>query len=333
MTIQEKRHLVRVSFLLLVSVTVGVAEDDPRGIADGSDIAVLRATELECLIGNNKSHKNERQEQHKPGYNGVFALKSPHQSENPFVTSYAGLNLEHYFDAREEYVGNQFFEPRHSTMNVRKISATAVELHQPKTSTFAVESWTRFEVVDPYYLDFSFRFIPHEDNFKGGFMGVFWASYMNGPEDKSTYFLDGSSSLEKPLWRQLCTQRHNRDSTVRSVNSRTHLEFEKSNVTLFSSISSLQYSDAFFYGRFRNMALIYMFQPDVNLRFAHSPSGGGTNRSGTDTNPAWDFQLVVPNYEIGKEYRLNGRLAYKPWVSRSDVLAEVKRYRTRKTKE
>lgn len=321
-------HALALSFFFF---RIACSQDDARGVAGDNDMAVLRASRLECLIGNNKSYKNPTQEQHHAGYNGVFSITSPDQPENPFVTTYAGLNLEHFFDARQDYFGNQFFEPRHSAMYVRRISPTAVELHQPTTKTFGVESWTRFDIVEPYYLDFSFRFIPHQDVFQGGFMGVFWASYINGPLDKSTYFLDGSSKLDKPLWRQLCTQQHNRDSTIRSVHSTTPpLSFEEPNSTLFSSISPLRYGEPFFYGRFRNMVLIYTFQPNVNLRFAHSPSGGGRNRAGNDTNPAWDFQLIVPNYEVGKEYSLKGRLVYKEWVSRDDVISEVKKFRSAK---
>jgi hypothetical protein len=62
------------------------------------------------------------------------------------------------------------------------------------------------------------------------------------------------------------------------------------------------------------------------LRFAHSPSGGGKANTGDDTNPAWDFQLVVPDYEVGKEYGLEMRVVFKPWVDRADVLNEVRAY-------
>jgi hypothetical protein len=62
------------------------------------------------------------------------------------------------------------------------------------------------------------------------------------------------------------------------------------------------------------------------LRFAHSLSGGGRSTSGDDTNPAWDFQLVIPDYETGKEYGLEMRVVYKPWAGRADVLKEVRNW-------
>ena len=47
---------------------------------------------------------------------------------------------------------------------------------------------------------------PRKDSFEGGFLGIFWASYIDGPQDKSIYFLDGDSR-----WVQLATQLHGRD--------------------------------------------------------------------------------------------------------------------------
>lgn len=316
------------ALVALRPVTALVADDGDhgRGVATASDVARLRVSRLECLVGNNKSVESEFG-RHKAGYNGVFWMRSPDQPETPFVPTFAGLNLEHFFDARGHYEGHSFFAPRWAPMQLKHLSDVSVELHQRRTGAFDVESWTRMSVAEPYYLDFDFRFVIHDDDFKSPFMGVFWASYINGPQDKSMYFLDAASTLDQPLWRQFCTQQHNRDSSVSSKNERLDLNFEKPGETLFSSASPLRYGEAFFYGRFRNMVLIYIFQPNDNLRLTHSPSGGGTAASGDDTSPAWDFHLIVPRYEVGKDYRLSARVVYKPWVDRDDVIAEVRKYR------
>lgn len=300
---------------------------DPRGPAGNDDFAVLKSSQLNVVIGNNRS-KEFQGRQHRAGYNGVFAITSTEQqgSDSPFVPAYAGLNLEHYFDGRIRTETEEFFEPRFFTMDVRKLDDQSVELYQPRTPVFDVESWTRFTVVEPNGIDFSYRCRPHRDHYEGDFLGVFWASYINGPIDKSIYFLDGQATLEQPVWRQFCAQTHNRDSTVKRRGDTTELTFADSNA-LFANVSPLEYSVPFFYGRFRNMVLIYMFCENSGLRFTHSPSGGGIAAVGTDTNPAWDFQLIVPKPVPGHEYKLEGRLVYKPWQGREDVLAEVARYK------
>lgn len=286
------------------------------------DFGHFKVSQLECTIGNNAGMG-----EHRAGYNGVFALRAPGESASPFVPLYAGLNLEHFFDARPRHPDPKvFFEPRHAPMTFRCIDERTAELHQPATPYYGVESWTRFELEEPYYIDIAFRCIPKRDVFEGGFFGVFWASYINAPLDRSTYFLSGGATLAKPRWVQFCTQQHGRDSTVVHESVKNDLLLPEEPTTLFNSLSPLRYSEPFFYGRWRDKVLIFIFQPDARIRFAHSPSGGGDTETGDDTNPAWDFQLVVPGYEIGKEYTLRGRLVYKPWVDRSDVLAEVAKY-------
>ncbi len=315
-------HCALIALQLWSAAQITDGADDPRGPATEADYVVLRAAQLECTIGNNKSLG-----EHRGGYNGVFAMRAPGQEESPFVADYAGLNLEHFFDGRvPERDRSIFMEPRHAAMTTHRVSDTAVELYQPPTSHYGMESWTRFELKEPYYIDFTFRCIPRKDVFEGGFFGVFWASYINAPINKSMYFLGPGASLEKPHWLQLCTQAHDRDSTVRHESDPDAIALPGKNASLFDSLSPLRYSEPFFYGRFRDMALIYIFHPGPNIRFAHSPSGGSSTKAGDDTNPAWDFQMIVPDYAVDQEYCLESRLVYKPWAGRADVLDEVRAY-------
>ena len=53
------------------------------------------------------------------------------------------------------------------------------------------------------------------------------------------------------------------------------------------------------------------------MRFTHSPSGGGTNAERQTTNPAWDFQYVIPKYDVNIDYGFKGRLVYRPRCSRT----------------
>ncbi len=303
-----------------------VGSDDPRGVATSKDLALLKTSQLECMVGNNKSYVSGRG-QHRAGYNGLFWLTSTMQAESPFVPAYSGLNLEHYFDERHRDEREVFFEPRHAELSLTQTSATSAVLHQPPTPTFGVESWTTFQLCEPYYVDFTFRCVARRRDEQRSFLGVFWASYINGPIDKSLYFLDAESNPDEPLWRQLCTQEHNRDSSVVGHSDDLTVDFERPGETLFSSFSPLRYASPFFYGRFRNMVLLYVFRPDPHLRFTHSPSGGGANRRAYDTNPAWDFHWIVPKIEVDQPYELAGRLVYKPWKDRDDVLSEVARFR------
>jgi hypothetical protein len=286
------------------------------------DYASFSLPGFTAVIGN-----NVKAEPHLRGYNGLFSLTSETDNENAFVPLFSGLNLEHYFDAQVvTEPGSVFFEPRRAPMTFKRISDHSCELHQPVTPVYGVESTTRFTFKEPHYVDMHFSCTPTRDDLAGGFLGVFWASYINAPEDKSMYFLAAGSSLDEPQWLQLCTQTHNRDSTVCNETDNFSIDFQGEDKTLFKAISPLRYSLPFFYGRIRDQVLIYIFTPGPTIRFAHSPSGAGPTEKGDDTNPAWDFQLIVPDYQPGESYHLDMRLVYKKWMGRDDVLQEVRRY-------
>jgi hypothetical protein len=291
--------------------------------ANAQDHDTFRISQLQCTIGNNAAAG-----EHRGGYNGIFRLTAKNADESAYVPSVAGINLEHYFDGRSRSTDPKvFFEPRNVPMQFRRISDTKAELRQEATPVYGVESTTTFELKEPYYIDVSYRGTPRKP-IQGGYLGIFWASYINGPLDKSIYFLQAGSTIDKPQWIQFTSQVHGRDATVRPASDNTELAAVADDPgTLFRNLSPLRYSEPFYYGRVGEMVLIYIFRANPHLRFAHSPSGGGRTRSGDDTNPAWDFQLVIPSPETGKEYGLDMRVVYKPWVSRADVLEEVRKYR------
>jgi hypothetical protein len=292
----------------------------------GQDYVALSVARLTCVIGNNRPLGVHRQR-----YNGVFRMAAPEQKETPYVPFYAGINLENFFDARPRHPDSKvFFEPRCQPMTLTQVDATTVELHQEATPYFGIESRMRFQLKAPYYIDYKYTCIPHKEGLAGGYFGVFWASYINAPLDKSVYFLGNGASLEQPFWQQFLTQQHDRDSTLRGQNDDVNLEFDPGPDTLWRCLSPLRYSVPFYYGRFRNMVLIYIFKSDSTVRFAHSPSGGGRRETGKhrQSNPAWDFQLIVPDYQVNRPYGLEMRAVYKPWAGRDDVLAEVNRYLT-----
>jgi hypothetical protein len=282
---------------------------------------ILVDGDLRCVVGDNAPEGR-----HGAGYNGIWRLEASPGGESPFVEKYAGLNLEHCFDARPRRDDAVWFEPRVAPLSLRRIDERAAELHQPETPHFGVESWTRFELRAPHHVDMRFRCVPRRPVFRGGFLGVFWASYIQEPEDKGLYFLHEASTPAAPRWAWLCTQRHGHASTVRHEADALDLEFEEPGDLLYGNFSPLRYSAPFFYGRWRDRVLIYIFRPGPVVRFAHSPSGGGPNAAGDDTCPAWDFQVLLPGPAIGREHHLEMRLVFKPWAGRADVLAQVTQY-------
>jgi hypothetical protein len=282
--------------------------------------ATFQAGDLTAVIGDNAAAGA-----HRAGYNGVWSLVHRTEPVNLFVPAVAGLNLEHIFDgSRYDRDGSRriFFEPRNAPMTFRRVSPTEAELHQPPTPTFHLESWTRFTLRAPHHLDMHFRFRPTQHVFAHGYIGLFWASYINAPEDRSLYFRGGG------LWQQLCSQRHNDESTVRHRGDKLELRFSEGYPeALYRNLSPLRFDEPLYYGLFRNHIYILMFDRAEGVRFTHSPSGGGVNKDQQTTNPAWDFQYLLPRYEVRREYEFRARLAYRPRCGRAEVLREYETWR------
>ena len=141
----------------------------------------FQAGYLTAVIGDNEACDDRRS-----GYNGIHRLVHRTKPETSLF-GVAGLNLEHIFDGDKDLLnlaGDRkiFFEPRNHPMELRKISPVEAELHQSPTPTFFLESWTRFKLVPPHSIDFSFRCKLHQHVFRHDYIGLFWVSYINAPE-------------------------------------------------------------------------------------------------------------------------------------------------------
>src|SRR3989442_4535242 len=144
--------------------------------------ATFQAGDLAAQIGDNGAGG-----EHRAGYNGVWSLRHGTSSRNLFVPAYAGLNHEHIFNGETEDDPEYFFEPRRTPMSFEKLSDTEAELHQPPTPMFHLESWTRFRLAAPHYLDMHHPCTAHQHVFHRGWIVLFWASYLNAPHDQSIY--------------------------------------------------------------------------------------------------------------------------------------------------
>jgi len=280
----------------------------------------FRAGDLTAVIGDNEAYQG-----HRAGYNGVHRLI--HQTYPKSLFTVAGLNLEHIFDGDQDLRGDTkvLFEPRNFPMTLTKISDSEAELHQEETPTFHLESWTRFMIIAPHNIDVIFRCKPCQHVFKHGYIGLFWASYIDGPENKSIYFRDDKG------WVQLCAQTHSNQSTVVPVDNKIELKFTpETREMLYKNFSPLRFSDPLYYGLFGTHQYILMFDRTDGIRFAHSPSAGGPPSA---TEVAWDWQFIIPTYDVLREYGYRARVVYRERCSRAEVLKEFRTWRASLQKE
>jgi hypothetical protein len=273
--------------------------------------------DLTAVIGDNEAHEGQR-----AGYNGVQSLVSRrHPSESLFVPGIAGLNLEHLLDGRDMPDRDDYFEPRRQPMELEKVDKQSVMLHQSATPTLGVQSLAIYSLREPHYIDIDLRLVLRRDTLIHDYLLAFYASYINAPEDRGIHFVGrGRDEPVGEAWLELNTPEHNTDSTVSHVEIEPELPNEMSSDTLVYSYSDLAYIRPFFYGRWREMVFGLMFERGHDVRFTHSPTGGGPG------NPAWDFQWVIHQPEVGEEHRLRARVLFKPWESERDIWREFERW-------
>lgn len=288
----------------------------PEGY-EAQNILTIEKGHLKAIFVDNTEIKPH----HRAGYNGIAQIYHREQDSAVFVPAFAGFNLEHIFGGDSLH---ELFEPRKHPMTLYRKSDVEVLLYQAPTPLSGVESLTAFKVVSPHYIDIAFECILHsEDFFTHDYAGFFWASYIRNPSDKKIYFR-GVPENERgsPEWIGGWSEEHGVASTHRGIADDHDFFFaDDFNARLANHFSAYRYMEPYFFGRYKNMVLGFLFDADEVIRFSQSPNGGGRGQ-----NPAWDFQYLIPSPRTGKKYSFKARIIYKPFISENDMAEEYKKW-------
>jgi len=259
---------------------------------------------------------------HRPGYNGVAELKlTAPGSKNLFVPTVAGLNFEHIFSGDGQSFGWNIFEPRRAPMQLVRRSATRVELHQEGTEHWPLRSRVTYEITNDA-IDFTYCGTPLENAWrKHGYIGVFFASYIDKPEDMSLQFIGRSRHGRgdaSPRWIKHLPPKHGEAANHRPAGSTWHPPLDEGfNIPLVKGTSEFEYVFPFYFGRSGENVFVMMFERPRDggeLRFAQSPSGGGTG------NPAWDYVYFQRRYEVNREFCFRARAVYRKFNDAEEII-------------
>jgi len=276
---------------------------------------VLKRGPITAIVVDNHAVDTPELPGHRAGYNGVASLAHARDGRNVFVPALAGLNLEHIHDGTLT-VAAERFEPRKAPMVLRVIDAHTVELYQPPTPTFQLESCGRFHLLADGTLEYTFECIPRADTFKRGFIGVFWASYLAAPEDRAIHFRgrEAAAGNDPGEWLRTLSPQHGVDSThPPAVDPRPITFVPGFPLTLANHRSRYVHTEPWYFGVTRGLALVQMFRARDLVWFAQSPTGGG------GANPAWDFQWFATEWKVGEPRGFVMRVALTPYDDRAQV--------------
>ena len=283
---------------------------------------VLERNGVRAVIVNNDPVRDNVLPDHRAGYSGVASLTHEKRGDNLFVPFYAGLNYEHIHDGTTQE-RTILFEPRNAPMTLRRKGGFAAELYQPPTPHWKFESTLTYELLEDGAIGMTLECTPHERTFKNGYIGIFFASYIHQPESLDIHFkgfTDGKAA-DKPEWIRGITPNHGVRSTHLAVDDGREFPHDPDfPLTLVFNRSNHRYDEPWYYGVSHGMACAFVFQDKNEVRLTQSPSGGGNG------NPAWDFQWFIPDYEVGKSYRLVMRAIYLPFGSQEEVERKARKH-------
>ena len=275
--------------------------------------AILMRNGVKAVVVDNQAVADDVLPAHRAGYSGLAYLGHSRRTDNLFVPSYAGLNYEHIHDGTKQD-RKVLFEPRNAPMQLRLVDQHTVELYQAPSPHYGLESCLRYQMLKDGTLEMTLECVPRKRSYTHGYIGLFWASYIHQPESLDIHFQGRTASSKKSSWIQSATPSHGELATHLSLTDmRTFKHDPDFPLSLVFNRSNYRYSQPWYYGVSHQMAWVQMFRPQDQVRLTQSPSGGGKG------NPAWDFQYLIPDYQVGKRYQMVMRGLYVPFESREQI--------------
>ncbi|MCZ6675627.1 MAG: hypothetical protein O7E52_00055 [Candidatus Poribacteria bacterium] len=260
------------------------------------------------------------------GYNGVrqlYSRKGP--QENIFRSGWgSSLNFEFVFDASGTSMAPRWIDGKMGSpptpSQLTRLDDNSVRLETSVPEPHRVDVSTVFALVAPHYIDLETTIVAQPNAFAGDWLGLFWASYIHAPENRTTCFR-GRRDRDGPVeWIESLEEIPPNPCVFASETDPLLPVEPNPNGRLFHNIRPIRYVSPMFYGRWRNMMLEMMFTCEDNLRFAIQPTGGGLK------NPAWDFAVVIRHCQPLKQYHFRARVVFKPFVSPEDAWEEYQRW-------
>ncbi len=276
----------------------------------------LRSGDLRAVAAQNDAYGDL----HRAGYNGLSELHHG-QGATLFVPLHAGLNFEHIFSGDSASYAWDIFEPRQAPMALRR-RGRRIELLQERTAHWPLRTRITFAVAGRDAIDMTVEATPLEDAWrKHGTIGLFFASYIDAPEDRAIHFIGRSRHDAAPRWISHVPPAHGQAANHRPAGSRWDPPLDPAiPLTLVSGLSEYEYHHPFYYGVSHGKVFVMMFDrptSDGEIRFAQSPDGGG---KGPPANPAWDFIYLRRRYRVGQPFRFRARVVYRDFKDAEDVV-------------
>lgn len=252
---------------------------------------------------------------------------------NLFRDNFVGLNFEHIMNGAAADSDICMFTPRNDSCYVRQYSDSSASIvHKARNSSWNTDSELRYTLSGEHYIDLEFKVTLKKDVFPLGYIAFMWASYMNHTFDRRIFFPGSEGAEEK--WISFGEDSVNgfETGTIAYIGT-DHLPYEEGTKLLnIVEHQKKKFTLPLYYGLVHGsgqldnqtdtMVYIMMFDQKKPIRFAMWNFIRNQEGFPDIHSPAWDWQYVIREPKINKEYGYRARVVYKPFAGRNDVIEE-----------
>lgn len=239
-----------------------------------------------------------------------------------------GLNFEHIFNGAAADERIAWFTPRTDPHRIEgKSESTAFVVHDAAGSTWAAESRMTYTLsADAVDLQFRVRF--HEARFPLGWVGLMWASYMQGAQDRRIHFYGTVDGREG--WTSLgdAAEGGFETGTVAAAGAPDLPRQEGAALLNVVEAPHKRFVHPVYYGLLDGgLAYAMMFDQTEAIRMAMWNFVEDEAGRPDPTCPAWDWQFVVREPQLHHWYGYRARLEVGLFAGADAVLERYRAWR------
>jgi len=305
-------------FLIYGLLTVG---------ANSQTTLDVNSASFEGVLHDNLSNKKRQ------GSGFTPLIFKSYRGLNLFRDDAVGINFEHIFNGAKEQNDISMFTPRHDPCELKQFSSRRFQIHWPNNgSKWGMEARMDYDFSKENYVDLVFECIPTRNLYSQGFVAMMWASYMNRAIDRKIRFWGKEG--DRTGWVAFGERKGKRFEVGTVSNAGVaDLPYEGGAETLnLIENSEKKFITPFYYGlidgdhdlKTTDDRLLYLvlFDQTESIRFAMWNFIKNNAGNPDSHSPAWDWQYVIRNPEVGMSYGYKARVVVKPFKGIEQIWRE-----------
>lgn len=299
--------------------------------ASGQTALEVESPGFEGVLHDNLSNKQRQGSGFTP-----LILKS-YSASNLFRDDAVGLNFEHIFNGAEKQKVISMFTPRSDPCHVKQLGESRYQIQWPaEASQWGIEARMNYDLSKTGQIDLDFECTPTRDLFPQGFVAMMWASYLNRTLDRTIHFWGEQG--DRTGWVRFGVGK-SEDFEVGTVSHAgvSDLPYEPGAQTLnLIEHPEKKFITPFYYGLIDGdhdltttddrLLFLLLFDQTDSIRFAmwnfiQDDAGVPDKHS-----PAWDWQYVIRDPQVGRRYGYRARVVVKPFKGKTQIWKEYQKW-------